>query len=190
MRHQYVSRETAIVCDAKMMMRRAHVFFAGTTGRAGAAADPRIDRDFTPENDAVGAITGGFDHSGDLVSKRERQSAVFGDVEPLIAAQGEIAVLDMQIRVANPAARHPDQNLGTARYRTIDLQTGPGKRNIFQIGNTTAGPAIRVFPLDIDQVGAQHPEFNSPVYHVFEISVFRDGSFSCNALEKIALRGL
>src|SRR5215472_3655130 len=118
-RHQHVSCETAVSGDAKMMMRRAHVLFAGATSRTGAAADPRIDRDFAADDAAVGTFTCGFDDSSNFMPQRKRQSAVFGDVEAFIAAEREIAVLHVQIRMAYPAAGHADQNLGAARRRTI-----------------------------------------------------------------------
>src|SRR5215470_18280649 len=102
-----------------MMMRGAHVLFAGATGRAGAAADPRIDRDLAADDHAFGIFTCGFDDSSNFVPKREWQSAVFGDVEPSIATEREIAVLHVQIRMAHPAAGHADQNFGAAWRRTI-----------------------------------------------------------------------
>src|SRR6516164_367558 len=102
-----------------MMVRGTHVLFAGATGRAGAAADPRIDGDFAANNGAVGVPTCGFDDSSNFVPKREWQSAVFGDVEAFIAAEREIAVLHVQIRMAHSAAGDADQNLGAARRRTV-----------------------------------------------------------------------
>src|SRR5262249_60019784 len=111
--------ETAVDGNAKMMMRGAHILFASPAGRAGTAADPRIDRDFAADEDAIGTFTRGFDDAGDFMPERERQGAILGDVEPFIAAEREIAVLDVQIRVTDPAAGYPNQNFGAARYRAL-----------------------------------------------------------------------
>src|SRR5690349_3897172 len=133
MRHQNVSRKTAVDRDAKMVMRGAHVLFPGAACRTSVAADPRIDRDFAAENDAVGIFAGSLDDAGNLVPKRKRQSAVFADIKAPVAAQRKIAVLHVEIRVAHPAASHPDQNLGAARRRTLGQRlaqrlpiSGPG----------------------------------------------------------------
>src|SRR6202008_2600515 len=89
--HQHVSCETAIDGDAQMMMCGAHILFAGATSRAGAAANPGIHRDLSSDLGAVGGFPGRFDDAGDLVPKRKRQSAVFGDIEAFLAAEREIA---------------------------------------------------------------------------------------------------
>ena len=96
-RHQYVSCETAVDGNAKMMMCGAHILFAGATGRSGAAANPGIHRDLSSDFGAVGIFPGRFNDAGDLVPKRKRQSAVFGDIEAFLAAEREMAVLHMQI---------------------------------------------------------------------------------------------
>ena len=48
---------------------------------------------------------------------------------------------------------------------TIYLQTGPRKRDIFQVGYTAAGSSGLVFPLDINQIRAQHSWFNTAIQH-------------------------
>src|ERR1041385_8033798 len=108
MRHHNVSRESAVDRDAKVMMRRTHVLFAGAAGGTGAAADPWINRDFATENNAVGVFTCGLDDAGNLMAKRKRQNAVFADIEPPIAAEREVAVLHVEVRVAHPTAGHAD----------------------------------------------------------------------------------
>src|SRR5262249_56434236 len=60
-----------------------------------------------------------FDDAGDLVAERKGQRAVFGDVEAPVAAEGKIAVLEVQVRVTHPATGHADQNFAAARYRAF-----------------------------------------------------------------------
>src|SRR5436309_9043537 len=103
MRHQDMSGKTAIRRDAEMMMRRAHVLFARPAGGACPTANPRINRNVAADARALRALPRRFDHAGDLVAQREWQSAVFGDVEPLVTAQREITVLHVQIRVTDAA---------------------------------------------------------------------------------------
>src|SRR5271170_3754486 len=110
MRYQNVTGEAAVDGDAEMAVLGAQILLAGAAGGASAAADPRIDRHAAADDRAVGRVAGGLDHAGDFVTERKRQRAVFGDVEPLIAAQREIAVLDVQVRMAYAAALHADQN--------------------------------------------------------------------------------
>src|SRR5271168_3559886 len=104
MRDQDVGGEAAIGGDAEMMMRRAHVFLAGAARRAGAAAYPGIDRDRAADGRANGCFSRAFDDACDLVSQRERQRPILGDVEPTVAAQSEVAVLQMQVGMADAAA--------------------------------------------------------------------------------------
>ncbi len=96
-------------------MFRAQILLAGAARRAIAAADPGIDRD-APAHACAGSIrAGGFNHSGNLVTERERQHAVLGDVEPLVAAEREIAVLHMQVGMADPATLDADEDFGAVR---------------------------------------------------------------------------
>src|SRR4029077_9338304 len=63
-RHQHVSCETAVDGDTKMMMRGAHVLFAGATRRAGAAANPGIHRDLSSDLGAIRVFPGRFNDAG------------------------------------------------------------------------------------------------------------------------------
>ena len=93
MRDEHVAGKAAVRGDAEMMMGGAHILFAGTASRAGAAADPGIDRDAATDRGAFGVGSGAFDHAGDFMPERERQRAILGDVEPLVVAERKIAVL-------------------------------------------------------------------------------------------------
>ena len=125
MGYQHVSGEAAVHGNTEMMMRRAQIFFAGAASRAGPAADPRIDRHAAPNGCPLGRFARGLDHAGDLVAERERQRAVLGNVETLVAAQREITVLQMQVGMAYPAAFHTQQHFtavghGKIRYRLAE----------------------------------------------------------------------
>jgi hypothetical protein len=87
--------------------------------RTGATADPRINGDLLADDSFLGAFPCRFNYAGDFVTECKRQSAIFGDIETLVAAKREIAVLDVQVRVAHAAAGHTHQNFAAARYRTI-----------------------------------------------------------------------
>ena len=54
---------------------------------------------------------------------------------------------------------------GSKRNRPIYLKTGAGKRNVFQICNPAAAASIRVFPLNVHQIRAQHSGLNSAIQH-------------------------
>src|SRR5208283_2940343 len=105
--------------NAEMARRRAEVLLAVPAGRAGAAADPRIDRDAASRRDR-GVGTGFLHHAGDLVAEREGKRAAGADIELLVAAELEIAVLDMQVGMAHAASLDPHQNFAPARLRTGD----------------------------------------------------------------------
>jgi hypothetical protein len=54
---------------------------------------------------------------------------------------------------------------GTQWDRPVYLETRARKRNVFQICNAAAAASIRVFPLNVDQVRAQHSGLNSAIQH-------------------------
>ena len=73
-------------------------------GRACAAADPGKHRDRAADRH-VRIRAGPLDHAGDLVAEREGQRArAARDVELLVAAEAEIAVLQVQVGMAHAAA--------------------------------------------------------------------------------------
>ena len=60
------------------------------------------------------------DDAGDLVAERERQRHAARGVEPLAAAEIGIAVLDVQVGMAEPAAFDADQHFAALRLRRVD----------------------------------------------------------------------
>ena len=61
-----------------------------------------------------------LDDPRDLVSQRERQRHATGGIEPLAAAEVGIAVLDMQVGMAQPATLDADQDFLALRLRRLD----------------------------------------------------------------------
>ena len=87
MRDEHMRGKAAIDGDAEMTGRSTQILLASAARRASAAADPGIDRDLAANDRSVGFTSRGFDHAGDLVAERERQRAILGDVEPLLATE-------------------------------------------------------------------------------------------------------
>ena len=155
---QDVGGVTAVDGDPDVTMFGAQVFVAGEAGRAAAATDPRIDRNAAPDCRAFGRLAGSLDDAGDLVSQREGQSAVLGDVEPFVAAQRKIAVLQMQVRVADAATVHPQQNFAAVWRRQLGerftqrLAVGD-KRLAVEFGHRCFGLIVRRSPIMPDDGG-------------------------------------
>jgi len=81
-----------------------------------------------------------------------------------------------------------DAEVGALRYGAIHLQAGSGEGNILQVRDPAASPAAFVLPLDVHEVGAEHPWFDSPIHHILLVLI--GGSFQLMnppALEEFAL---
>jgi hypothetical protein len=115
-----VAGEAAVGVDAKMPVIGAEVFVTSLACRTRAASDPWIDRDALPDGRSFCAFTEAFDDAGNLVTKRKGERAIFGYVEALVVAESEVAVLQMQIRVANATSLDAYQHFGAARRGAID----------------------------------------------------------------------
>src|SRR5579862_9801726 len=120
MGNEHMAGEAAIGIDAEVAMGGAQVFFTSAADGAGAAADPGIHGDAAADRCAVGFVAGAFDHAGDFVSERERQSAILGDIEPPLAAELEITVLQMQVGMTHATTLDPYQHFAATWRRTID----------------------------------------------------------------------
>ena len=101
-------------------MVRAQILFAAETRRANPAADPRIDGNAAADDRGVGVGADAFDHAGDLMTERERQGASGADVELLVAAEGEIAILQVQIGMAHAATLNAHQHFAAAWRWALD----------------------------------------------------------------------
>src|SRR5712671_1372224 len=128
MRHQHMAGVTAVRIDAEVARGGAIILLAMPAGGALAAADPWIDRDLVARPGVrPGVGTGARDGAGDLVAKGEGQGAALRDVELLVAAEPEVAVLDMQVGMAHAAALDPHQHLTAARLRAIGNGLAQGR---------------------------------------------------------------
>ena len=111
---------TTIGGNAEMMVRGAEIFVAGAADSARAAADPRINRDAPAYRRAFGLASGAFDHAGDFMPECERQNPAFGNVEPIVAAEREVAVLHMQVGMAHAASFDAHEHLAAVRRGAIN----------------------------------------------------------------------
>ena len=113
--------KAAVDLDAEMARRGAQILLAGAAGRAFAAADPgkHRDRAARPSTSASGpAFSTTPAISWPSVNGSER--CVGGHVELLVAAEAEIAVLQMHVGMAHAAAADAHQHLAAARLRRLD----------------------------------------------------------------------
>jgi hypothetical protein len=79
-----------------------------------------------------------------------------------------------------------DAKVGLQRDRLVELKTGSGKRDVFQIGHTFANAPGLVLPLDIHHIRTQHPWLYAPVEHTLLIGE-REGNDYEGYATKIAL---
>ena len=120
-------RKAAVDLNAEMARRRAQVFLARPCRR-------RIRRSRSREipppacrpHVRIGPRL--LDHTRDLVAERERQRAARRHVELLVAAEAEIAVVQMQVGMAHAAATDPHQHLGAVRLRRFDHRLAQRRR--------------------------------------------------------------
>ena len=120
MRNKNMRGEPAIDRDAEVTMVRAQILFATAARGTDPATDPGIDRD-TVADLRIGCILAcAFDHAGNLVTERERQGPSGADIELFVAAEGEVAVLQMQVGMAYAATLDANQHFAAARLWTVD----------------------------------------------------------------------
>ena len=120
-RHQDVRGVAAVDRDAERARRVAQMLVAACAHGARAAADPRIDGVAYAGCDALGVGASRLDGAGDLVPKGEGEGAEAAHVELLLAAQGEIAVLQVQIGVAHAAMGDAQQHLAAPGLGRLGL---------------------------------------------------------------------
>ena len=65
--------------------------------------------------------------------------------------------------------RIADAKRGTERYRLFHLQASARQGNILEIGHAPARAPAGVLPLDVHQVRAKHPGFNTPLHHIYTL---------------------
>src|SRR5664280_1534171 len=112
--------EAAVDGDAEEALLEAEILVAIGAVAALAAADPGKYRLLLADQVLRSVGADFLDDAGDLVSQRERQRHAAGGIEPLAAAEIGIAVLDMQVGMAQPAALDADQDFLGRRLRRVD----------------------------------------------------------------------
>ena len=112
--------KAAVDGDAEEALLDAEVLVAIGAVAALAAADPGEYRLLLSDQLLRGIGTDFIDDAGDLVAERERQRHAARGVEPLAAAQIGIAVLDVQVGMAQPAAFDADEDFAALRLRRVD----------------------------------------------------------------------
>src|SRR6202140_2355730 len=111
--------EAAVDRNTEKTLLDAQIFVAIETVAALAAADPGEDRFFRADQLLRNVRADFLDDAGDLVTERKRQRHAARGVELLAAAEVGVAVLDMQVGMAQPAALNADQDLFALRLRCL-----------------------------------------------------------------------
>ena len=62
-----------------------------------------------------------------------------------------------------------DAQVGLQRDGLVELETGAGKRNVFQVSHAPAHAPRLVLPVDIYHIRTQHPGLYAPVEHTLLI---------------------
>src|ERR1700716_2082866 len=113
--------EAAVDGNTKKTLLDAQIFVAIETVAALAAADPGEHRFFRADQLLRNVRADFLDDPGDLVTERKRQRHATRGVELLAAAEVGVAVLDMQVGMAQPATLDTHQDfLGQRLWRLDD----------------------------------------------------------------------
>ena len=118
--HQHVGGEAAVDGDAEKALLDAEILVAIGAVAALAAADPGEHRLLLADQILRNVGADFVDDARDLVAERERQRHAARGVELLAAAEIGVAVLDVQIGVAEAAALDAHQHLAALRLRRVD----------------------------------------------------------------------
>src|SRR5262249_20161939 len=116
MRHQHMRRKTTIDCYPKMARACTNVLVTNLAGGALPATNPGIHGDLGA-GFYFGIMPHAFDRTCYFMAKRKRQSASRADIESFVAAEGKVAILHVQIGMADSASLDPHQDLGSSRVR-------------------------------------------------------------------------
>src|SRR5438876_3774630 len=120
--HEQVRRIGAGAVDAEdAASRDTVVVLSRLAHRALAAADPRKHDPLLTHAHALRLRAQRLDHAEGLMAEREgRHAAALLDVEALAAAEVEIAMPDVEIRVTHAGARDAHEDLGALRLRRFE----------------------------------------------------------------------
>jgi len=116
--HYYMCRKATVGGNPKMAWARANVLVTNLAGGALSATNPGIHGDL-----GAGFCTGvwpsAFDRACYFVAKRERQSASRADIESFVAAKRKVAILHVQVGMADAAPLDLHQDLGSSRLWSL-----------------------------------------------------------------------
>src|SRR5262245_19960327 len=119
MRYQHVSGEATVDGDPEMTRGRTNILITDLACGALPATIPRVDRNFgTWLCWGVGADA--VDDAGNLVSQCKGQGAAGADIQFLAAAKQEVAVLHMQVGMADATPRNADKDFRSLRSRRVN----------------------------------------------------------------------
>ncbi len=124
--------EAAVDGDAEKALLDAQILIAVEAVAALAAADPGEYRLLGADQILRDIGADFLDDAGDLVSERERQRHAARGIELLAAAEVGIAVLDMQVGMAQSATLDADQHLPALRLRRFDDGFAQGRIELDQ----------------------------------------------------------
>src|ERR1700736_6067262 len=109
--------EAAVDGNPEKALLDAQIFVAIATVSALAAADPGEYRFFRADQLLRNVRADFLDHPGDLVTEGKRQRHAARGVELLAAAEVGVAVLNMQVGMAQPATLDTDEDFLGQRPR-------------------------------------------------------------------------
>jgi hypothetical protein len=113
-----VAGKAAVNGDPEMTRRAADILVANLACCALSATDPGIYGNMTPRFYSR-VRSGTFDPAGNFVTKRERKRTPRANIKPFFSTERKIAVLHMQVGMADAASFNPDQNLGALWRRHV-----------------------------------------------------------------------
>ncbi len=112
--------KAAVDRDTEKALLDAEIFVAVLAIAALAAADPGEHRLLFSDQLFWGVRADFLDDACDLMAERERQRHAARGVEPLAAAEIGIAVLDVEVGMAQPATFDADEHFSALRLRCVD----------------------------------------------------------------------
>ena len=81
--------------DTEMAIVFAQILLAAAAGGAGPTTDPGINGNTVADDRRIGVAADAFDYAGDFMTECEGQRASGADVELLVGAEGEVAILQV-----------------------------------------------------------------------------------------------
>jgi hypothetical protein len=114
MRNQNVRGEAAIDGNTEIAIVSAQILLAVAADGAGPRTNPGINGNTAADDRRIDVAADAFDHAGDFMTECEGQGASGAGIELLVGAEGEVAVLQVQVGMANAAAFDAHQDFSTA----------------------------------------------------------------------------